>query len=563
MMTETTQHQDAATATGVLNASDTPDHSVIHHSSLNPAIDSASDNETSERPVREKLKKTSIASIPKSGPHLPRNDFTFEPDAQTEGQGLANDSSDIQEPVNTQAEPRGRRLRKRSFDDLEAEEDTVGDRSIPGQSGHSRKRSRDVRIGEETKGDERLRRPDQIPVQEEEEDEAGVVHKESSGSRTGIEDQIATNLSRSSDQDVADQEMRDSAFSPRKKRSRDQLDTETQREQKIPATDEAKAHRRSEENERDGGLLRNGNIEQPKVQPVQDQQDSSTAGKSTKPNGPSTTDFKGPPLSSSLNDTGSAKSSLVDQPPLGSSRSTSQQAQTTAAAFASSDFAALARSTTSPFSTLGAKTTSTGVSSFASGAASDVKGSGGSEVAGKEPTAAVNGAFGSTAANTASGFGGISSSSFGTAETSTLRTFGGSAFGSGFGSGFGGTPKLTSFAAPTGDAKWGSDSTEVKPFGASNQDPDDEEASGSEDEGVEDKAEENGEADGRFQQQSGRFTDISGSQEYSLFYSGNWRGRRRNYFLKPSCSFVSFRWHFLERGRPWYVQVQRTRAAPG
>ena len=47
-----------------------------------------------------------------------------------------------------------------------------------------------------------------------------------------------------------DHEMNDGAYSPRKKRSRDQMDTEADREQKIAATEEARAQRRSDELDR-------------------------------------------------------------------------------------------------------------------------------------------------------------------------------------------------------------------------------------------------------------------------------------------------------------------------
>ena len=124
------------------------------------------------------------------------------------------------------------------------------------------------------------------------------------------------------------------------------------------------------------------------------------------------------------------------------------------------------------------------------------------------PKEVVSGIFGSTATSTSSGFGTLSSSGFGAAGTPSLRTFGGSASESGFGTGFGGAPKLTSFAAAAGDAKWGSGPREIKPFGAPDHDVEDEEVSGSEEGAESIKPEENDEADGRFQQQGGRFTNI-------------------------------------------------------
>ena len=271
MMTETTQHHDAATEIGMQHAGDTRDPSITHSSSPHPATDSASDNDTSERPVREKLKKTSIASIPKSGTNPPRNGVAIQPTPGVAPQNPEKGSLGGQEAVKAEPEPRGRPLRKRSFDDLEAEEDTAGDRTVADQSGHSRKRSRDVRVGEDIKGDERVPGTGQVSVQEEDEDEAGMVDKDLRESRGWETEEIAKNLPPSSHQDDADQEMRDSAFSPRKKRSRDQFDTEGYREQKIPATEEAKAHRRSEENEREETLLDSNNGERANGESVEDE----------------------------------------------------------------------------------------------------------------------------------------------------------------------------------------------------------------------------------------------------------------------------------------------------
>ncbi len=273
MMTKTTQQHDAATQNGIPNPGNALETPISHTPSLHPATDSASDNDTSERPVREKLKKTSIASIPQTSTNHPRKDVAVDSESITVAQKPEVGPFRNQEVVKTDIESRGRPLRKRSFDDLEAEEDDAGDRPTVEQSGHSRKRSRDVRVGEDIKGDERLMGTGQVSVQEENENEneANMVDKDVNGSRD--QNTVTTkDRSRSPHRDIADEEMRDPAFSPRKKRSRDQLDTETHREQKIPATEEAKAHRRSEENEREE-MLQDGNITGPSaVQSVQDKQ---------------------------------------------------------------------------------------------------------------------------------------------------------------------------------------------------------------------------------------------------------------------------------------------------
>lgn len=524
----TPQQRDAATENGIPHSGVASDPSKISNQSLRPATDSASDNDASERPVREKLKKTSIASIPKSDSNHPRSDFAVEPDPSTAAEKLGESSFEGHDVVKPGIESRGRPLRKRSFDDLEADEAITGDRPIVDQSGHSRKRSRDVRVGEDLKGDERLKSADQLTVREEDEDEAIKVEKDIRGYREGNTDEITKSLSQPSHQDVADQEMRDSAFSPRKKRSRDQLDTETHREQKIPATEEAKAHRRSEENEREGILQNGSGADHSKVQVVPDEQPKSVGGivKQSDSNvsifitnvllflllmplkEQFATGVENISSSSAFNAIRKAKPFSAFQPKPGSRDTTNQPIEKTATGFASSGFAALAASSTSPFGALSAKSLTPVASPFASVTPSDVEGPRGHGLTGKEPRMAADGAFGSSVASTSSDFVTVGSKGSGAAGTSNLHTFGGSTFGSGFGSAFGAAPKLTSFAAPMGDAKWGSSTSEVKPFGSPTQDADDEEASESEDDVESNKAEEIDETSGRFQQQGGRSTDI-------------------------------------------------------
>jgi hypothetical protein len=530
MKTEMTPQQDeVATENGIPHPGDASDPSKTHNRSLHPATDSTSDNDASERPVREKLKKTSIASIPKSDTNHPRNDFAVEPDPSTAAENSEEGSFGGQKVVAAGIESRGRPVRKRSFDDLEADEAITGDRPILDQSGHSRKRSRDVRVGEDLKGDERLRSADPVTVREENEDEADRFEGNISGYREENTEGITKGLSQSSHQDVADQEMRDTAFSPRKKRSRDQLDTETHREQKIPATEEAKAHRRSEENDREG-ILQNGSAaDLSEAQTVPDKQPKSVGGTAKQSNENAsilimnvllflllmalkeqvTTGVENISSSSAPNAMRKANPFSASQSKPGNRDTTSQQAEKTATAFASSGFAALSSSSTSPFGALSAKSTTSVASPFLSVTTSDMEGPRSSDLTGKEPKAVANGAFGSAVTSTLSELGTVGSKSFGAAVTSNLHTFGGSTFGSGFGSAFVATSKLTSFAAPTGDAKWGSSTSEVRPFGAPAQDADDEEASGSEDDVQSNKAEENDEANGRFQQQGSRSTDMA------------------------------------------------------
>ena len=273
-MTEITQHQEIAIENSTPHSEDgTSVLSPMHNNALYPATDSASDNDASERPVREKLKKTSIASISKAVTNPLQNNSSV---AWGTIDGPPNPMSDIsgrnQDAIEVHTEPRGRSQRKRSFDDLEAQEETSGARPLKGHSGrHSRKRSRDVGVGQDTKDDQSPKAPGQIPMEKDMEGEADAADNQMGQIGERHADEATKDLSRSSLQDNENAEVKYSAFSPRKKRSRDQLDIETHREQKIPATEEAKAHRRSEESEREG-LLYDGKVEEHvKVQPVQQQ----------------------------------------------------------------------------------------------------------------------------------------------------------------------------------------------------------------------------------------------------------------------------------------------------
>ena len=272
------------------------DVSTSPPTSLKATTESISDNDTSEKPVREKLKKTSLASM--SSHDIGRQERIFKENEEPSAPDhIHNDSSPERLTKKMDVEPRGRPVKKRSFDDLDTAEieGSEGAREIVEKlnaNGHLRKRSKDVRASEAPKDN---RRPllAEITVREELEDIAnGNESKEAcfNGPKTTVESSTPTNEMLSQGEieqaqqiqqvinepannfsdtvprddvpeiakESADQEMRDSASSPRKKRSRDQFDTDAHREQKIPATEEARAHRRSDEFERGANsLLRN------------------------------------------------------------------------------------------------------------------------------------------------------------------------------------------------------------------------------------------------------------------------------------------------------------------
>ena len=255
--------------------------------SFRSTVDPVSDNEAGEKPVREKLKKTSLASM--SSPVVERKEKAFRAHEENSGpDGLCRDLS-LEKKIDLKSvEPRGRPVRKRSFDDLDAPETQSADigHDYVAKSNlntHLRKRSRDVRVGEGPKENARPLLAGTV-VREESEDAAigldtsetcinsprsavdneslanesfpeGKMQQDSQNQEIGGSTQLLSEPVKGehitkSEKDSPDQEMRDSAFSPQKKRSRDQFDTEADREQKIPATEEARAHRRSDELER-------------------------------------------------------------------------------------------------------------------------------------------------------------------------------------------------------------------------------------------------------------------------------------------------------------------------
>ncbi|RDW58085.1 hypothetical protein BP6252_13496 [Coleophoma cylindrospora] len=163
--------------------------------------------------------------------------------------------------------------------------------------------------------------------------------------------------------------------------------------------------------------------------------------------------------------------------------------QTSASAFASSGFGALASSTTSPFGVIGASKPSVFGGGGASASASPF-----GALAGSSSTTSPFGAskpsessvFGANKTATASGFG-ASTSSFGGAAGQK------SVFGSGLSNGFGaGAPKLSSFAAPGQNSVAITSAKPAKAFGAPDSD-EDENSDGEDDSDGEGAEEEEGE----------------------------------------------------------------------
>ena len=595
---------------------------------LDPSTDSASDNDTSERAAREKLKKTSIASISQHAmvghdsatavqDPAPKadDDFVAMPGSIPEGHA----------PTYEQSKPdvdasRGRPVRKRSFDDLEAADAEANkreslERREEKSNGHARKRSRDVRVGEPVKEDGRSRGitvaveeeaeevttdkdshepmdKDMHELQEagdvaehnevhdpmdkdgqEQEDAGGLVankesnhpmsnhvqklerstsrevntlngaemeeddHRDEAGESAQCTSEAATNsvsegaemeeddrrdearerpehtseaapnsVSEEVENETSDHEMRDSTVSPRKKRSRDQFDPDLDREQKIAATKETRAHRSSDEMSRGETSVVGAHdalqsqIHDSESKEVPDEAGigfrASTVEAETKkvPSIFGSASILSPPAAHIKNES-PAKTSTLPKP--------DQQSQISASAFASSGFAALSKSTTSPFGAIGATSAAASTPSpFATTSPFSPKKD--DSDASKKTEPAPNGGFSAFAKSQNPGFGTSEPTPFGTTGGHKTSVFGGSIFGGGFGGTFGGGSKLANFAAPTGDAKLGNGA--IKPIGSPTREGDDEENSESDAEGFGEnsRGDVNDEGDERFQHQDGK-----------------------------------------------------------
>ena len=246
-MTRNSQRQTSPQEHGPLQQPETQTEVRLQDTSANPNADSASDNDTSERPVREKLKKTSIAAMPKYGIIPARDDAEGDGDDQMTSHNLEEGNTLGEEGAQDGQESRGRPSRKRSFEDLKTTESQGIDNTAEKSTEHTRKRSRDVKVGELRKevGDG----PSSLgaSVEEQMEEKADAEALSESAEDKAIEEAGTP----PSNDEPSDHVMRESALSPRKKRSRDGLEEEIDREQKIAATEETRARKRSQEEERE------------------------------------------------------------------------------------------------------------------------------------------------------------------------------------------------------------------------------------------------------------------------------------------------------------------------
>ena len=209
-------------------------------------MESPSDNDASERQTRERLKKANLGSI--------SSVIAGSLEAgESSDQMMSTQDDQLQSlPADTESEEdvRGRVGRKRSLDDITTieDKDALEGGGIDTETDHTRKRSREVRNGEPHRSKGRRQISPEATLQEAYElvgDKESTKASIQNGSiqSTGID-------TPPSESEIVDEKMQDSIRSPRKKRSRDLAEIESHREQKIAATDENRARRRSSSEDR-------------------------------------------------------------------------------------------------------------------------------------------------------------------------------------------------------------------------------------------------------------------------------------------------------------------------
>ena len=247
-MTRSTQRQSSAQNNGPQRPSNTTTIPSPSPATLSvKEIESASDNDASERPVREKLKKTSIATLPKYGVIAGSADDPAEvDDRMTTLATVSKPSSDVE---STDQDTRGRPTRKRSFDDLEAPDElsttnksATDHYGMEKHEGHARKRSRDIRADDSSRESGRRKNSPEKTVPEEEarQEEKDEYMKLSQERGVTPPGQV----------EAMDEDKSHGVLSPRKKRSRDQVEQDQDKKQKVAATEEERARRNSEEEEK-------------------------------------------------------------------------------------------------------------------------------------------------------------------------------------------------------------------------------------------------------------------------------------------------------------------------
>ncbi|KAI9795093.1 MAG: hypothetical protein M1816_000115 [Peltula sp. TS41687] len=448
-----------ATATGTKEPPQIDEPAEMVHPSptmITPDTHLTANYNDHEGPVREKLKKTSIGTFPKSQ--------TEDAGVQENDQDQTEAKSPAEEPSLNSVEPH-----HESDDGIHSKNSTISEKapekSIAQEESEKSKSSEDD-MKDVTGDDSHSSDP-----------EAGHERKEQSGqAATGVQLSSKTRSSESTTPDstgpaeTMDEDTGARIMPPRRKRSRDQVDNDDSKEPEKATAGEDPSSGGSEDAEKDtqaGTQPARTVREEPEKKRHRDiSQGSVSSSKEAIVNKiPMTSGFSNTSATSpfgALAATSTAGSTSVfgGKP--------SAEAKPPATSFVTSGFGALTGSATSSFGALGG--VSTAPSGFGSLAASVNKGS--SDSLKDASSGKKFGAFGGSVLSAPSAFGG---------ETSAFGKLGGG-LGGGFGAAGGG--KLTTFASKGGAGIIGLSETPAKPFGAPDEEEYEDEEGESDDEEV-------------------------------------------------------------------------------
>lgn len=501
--------------------------------SSHPDTDSASDNETGERPVREKLKKASIASRP------------MDSSIHTSTGGGTDENNDFGR-ANSFTKPERTPSLARNFDASSngcpawAErnqliagltmggkyETYISENEAKENYSSIRKDSFNIHLKnlhEEAPTEALMQVAG--PDNDQSSPDHNVTRTSSQAHITVIDSDILPLSKKSSD----DLEMGHASFGPRKKRSRDQLDPDIDREQKIVATEEAKAQRRSEEHERDALdiiIATDAEIErgtssagsQCDEREIKKYSNSATTGVYV---GfcPFLVGLSLTQLQVHLGDTSMASSSshqlaipqtTVSAPHLDPFNckdtllARSSTSKTSSSGFTPLPATSLPSSSNEDFPSKISriKPLDASVDASRNGNRSEKTSMPEEEVAPNSP-----------ASNTPPRAGAIQDPTLSSLGPSGFSSLGSGVFGTGFGQAFHNGTKLSSFAAPVGDAKWGDQGGSTNLFGSPAKDEEEDNSESEEDGPIDtENNDESYEVMTRFQQQDGNLHSKSTRQ---------------------------------------------------
>ena len=473
--------------------------SVVVSNSSSPkanGVEANGENGDGERPVREKLKKTSIAQFANgtTPPGVADEEFSKQP--RTLAADCKQDTP-MEDGVDVPGKS-SRLLSKRPLPEAEESSTLSPDVMDITTNGHARKRSRDERLAETTEVVE-----EQSDISSEPMDADGQKIQEvtSEDAQFSEKPRAETTTFIPPNAEPIDEEMKEQILSPRKKRSRDQFEAESQeRDQKVAATEETRSRRRSVELKRSRSPEEPRDVSHSKGTELDSTREELAADKvidtdskvysyfvyTFLPRLTCLIQFSKELNSNSASSTSSEVTVCSPSPSkdASSARTFGQSTRTSPDAFAASGFAVLANASTSPFGSLASSKPQQDSSTKSSSAS--IKSS--SPPTNAVPTANTSDSkqrvFGSAtpiiplakentkqstfgppltsfaSSQPSGGFGSLGASGFGSLTSTQGSAFSSSPFG-------GGPKKLSSFAAPTGDAKLGSTTTvTAKPFGA-------------------------------------------------------------------------------------------------